>query len=352
MKQYFHALCMMLIASVLTTSCLGDDEETALYSDTAITAITLGTLNRYIQTTTDGVTSTTKVKVTGSSYVMNINQLTYEISNPVALPAGTDIAHVVCTVTTRNNGVAMLLSESGDEETYYAGTDSIDFTNPRTFRVYSSDGTATRDYTVTLNVEESEGDYAWHVADATAAPAALQQEYRIKDATESGFQLSTDGGATWTSQPLGSGEEAGMLPTDVVGYVSFPYSAAEKTDYQLLVGSSNADDQACVVWRRIYEYGEGSQSEGWVYMPLSDDSEFYLPKMSRVSLVYYEEAVLAVGTDGNVYKSRDYGITWKVAEAYALPERSSDNVVAATDEDGVLWLKNLDDNVVWKWSAE
>lgn len=352
MKKIIHALCMTLIASVLTTSCLGDDEETTLYSDTAITAFTLGTLNRYVKTTTDGVTTTTKVTLTGSSFVMNINHLTGEITNPVALPAGTDVAHVVCSITTKNNGMAMIVSKTGDGESYYYNTDSIDFTTPRIFRVHSSDGTATRDYTVTLNVKEDTGSDAWIVADAASAPASLQQTCRIKDATDTDFLLSMDGGSTWASQPLGDGEDSNMLPADVVGYVAFPFSVVDKADYQLMVGRSDADDQACVVWRRIFEYGENSQPESWVYMPVSDGSEYFLPKMSRVSLVYYDGMVLAVGTDGNVYQSRDYGITWKVNNTYALPERSSDNVVAATDEDGTLWLKNLDDNTVWKWGAE
>ena len=47
MKQILRLLCMMLLAPMALASCLKDnDTQVEAYSDTAITAVTLGALNR------------------------------------------------------------------------------------------------------------------------------------------------------------------------------------------------------------------------------------------------------------------------------------------------------------------
>ena len=50
-----------------------------------------------------------------------------------------------------------------------------------------------------------------------------------------------------------------------------------------------------------------------------------------------------------IYESRDKGITWKTNNAFTLPsELTAYHLSAATDDNGYLWIKSLDDNSVWR----
>ena len=133
----------MLSVVVLLASCLDDDvSETVYPSDAAITAFSLGTLNCYRTVkSSKGVDSTYKSNVTGSAYKFYIDQLNRTIYNPDSLPFGTDVAHVICTIASKNSGSVVIKNVDSDTLKYYNSTDSIDFTVPRQISVYSLDGT-------------------------------------------------------------------------------------------------------------------------------------------------------------------------------------------------------------------
>ena len=162
----------MLLAGLLVwTSCLSsDDEDYTYHDDTAITSFTLGTLNRVMHTTSaSGADSTYRAKVTGSVYKFYIDQLRAEIYNPDSLPQGTDAAHVLVTLGTKNSGVVALKSMTSDSLSSFSSSDSIDFSQPRVFRVYSNSGTTYRDYTVRVNVHQQDGDaFSWSLQSTQA----------------------------------------------------------------------------------------------------------------------------------------------------------------------------------------
>lgn len=191
----------MLSGVMMLASCLGDDDNSSgitYYGDGAITAFSLGTLNRTylynngepIKKTTDGTDSTTTVDC--SSYKMTIDQLSYakdDAGNPTkmhpifntdSLPAGTDISRVVCTISSKNSGVIALMrlkKNPTDKDTldYFNSSDSIDFTSPREFHVYSTDGTYRRRYQVKLNVHKELADsFTWHKQDIHDIMAAAE----------------------------------------------------------------------------------------------------------------------------------------------------------------------------------
>ena len=70
MKRLSMPLALMFATALLCASCLGSsEEEYTYYDDTAITAFSLGTLNRYTYVTkSDGTDSIAKTTVTGSNY--------------------------------------------------------------------------------------------------------------------------------------------------------------------------------------------------------------------------------------------------------------------------------------------
>ena len=148
-----YLLLAILLGSLAACSKMSDSDVT-LYDDAAITSFTLGTVNRYV----DGYKSTIK----GSEYRFNIDQNSHTIYNADSLPKGSDVAHIVCGVTTYNNSMAYVVSKDGTYMNYHSSADSLDFTTPRTFRVFSSNGSGYTDYTVKVNVHKEDPDsFVW-----------------------------------------------------------------------------------------------------------------------------------------------------------------------------------------------
>lgn len=405
MKKIFKPLCVMLCALVTMTSCLSNsDEDTTVYSDMAISAFTLGTLNRYTHSTSSDTGNDTIIKstLTGSNYKMAIDQNRYRIYNQDLLPSGTDLAHVTISgVSTVNNAIVTLKSLTSDSIRFFSTSDSIDFTTPRVFRVFPTDGVGYRDYTVSLLVDESAGlSFEWKKVDTRAdlqgwsanhlvafgdsvrlvdqsvvtsddcayrlngtnvecsedlenwtvmGVAALKQLLGV--GTKGIFALGTDGmmkrsednGATWLDETLD--EDATLLPVSDIAMTSWDYTPLDSTDYLLMVGN---DVQGQVrVWRKISQYGGAVKGGKWVYMPVDLNNPYALPVQQHLSLTYYNNKVLALGSNKVIYQSADQGITWKESSAYALPSGLQGTAMSlAADSQNRLWLVT-DAGEVW-----
>ena len=167
MKRKFFAFIALITATLSLSSCLSSDETTVEYThDTAITAFSLGSLDRYTKTTA-GKDTLLKANVTGSDYKFYIDQAQRKIYNVDSLPAGTRTAAVLATITSKNSSPVILMhakqTENLDSATYYSSTDSINFSEPRLIRVYSSDYSAYAQYTVTVYVhKELPYEFKWH----------------------------------------------------------------------------------------------------------------------------------------------------------------------------------------------
>lgn len=410
MKKLFKPLCVMLSALLTMTSCLGNsDDDTTVYSDMAISAFTLGTLNRYTHSTSSDTGNDTIIKstLTGSNYNMAIDQIGYRIYNQDLLPSGTDLAHVtISSVSTVNNGYVTLKSLTSDSIRFFSTSDSIDFTTPRVFRVFPTDMVGYRDYTVSLLVDENAGlSFEWKKVDTRAdlqgwtgkhlvtfgdsvrlvdqnvvasddcafrldgtnversedmenwtvmGTSALKQ--LIGKGTKGLFALGSDGmmkrsedeGATWQDETLD--EDASLLPVSDIAMTSWDYTPLDSTDYLLMVGN---DAQSQVrIWRKINQYGSVSKGGKWVYMPVDLNNPYALPVQQHLSLAYYNNMVLALGSDKVIYQSADQGITWKESSTYALPSGLQGTVISlAADSQNRLWLVT-DGGEVWlgkKW---
>ena len=351
-KRYIFSLCLMLIAATSMTSCLKDNDssDVTYYDDAAITAFTLTTVNTYTTTTSsDGTTKTTKSTLS-SKPVFVIDQKNYKIYNPVALPETCDLKHVLVTISTKNSGQVGIKSLKSDSLYVYSSTDSIDFSQPREVRVFSQSGTFNRAYTVTFNIKQTaSASVTWTSVDAGSSeiPEDLYHDVAIEK-TDNGFMLSTDNLKTWSSELLGDGEDASFLPTKQLGYITMPYTASINTDYELIAGVVSENDAFCSVWRKVSDYNDNAPVAKWVYTPVTDNKSL-LPNMGGVSLVRFNGQTYAFGTDGRIYKTRDWGLTWKAADDdFDLPITGSLNIKAATDKYGNLWIINLSDEKIWK----
>lgn len=176
MMKRLYSLLIIASAVVSLTSCLSNtDDEVTYYDDTAITAFSLGTINRYNHTTTkDGMGDSIYVtKIAGSNYKCYIDQVNALIYNPDSLPKDCDLKHVVCSFSTKNGGVVMLMEKNmwgGDSLAYYSSTDSIDVSSPVAVRVYSNRGDIYKLYTLKINVHQQTGDeFAWSATRAEGA---------------------------------------------------------------------------------------------------------------------------------------------------------------------------------------
>ena len=362
MSRLFLRFLAVMAAVATMASCLKDnDDETSYTNDAAITQFTLGTLNRYTHSqTTAGNDTIIKSTIAGSNYKMTINHQLGIIYNNDELPVGTDVKHVVCTVTAKGSGMVAIQSATSDSLKWYSTTDSIDFSTLRIFRVYAPDGSGHRDYAVQVNVSSSTGTtFAWQKAAdldlpdaaamrlvATADSVTVQLRDSIVGAStaeqymltaDGRLMASADGGKTWTAEQLD--DDAAMLPAaGQADCVSWPYFTADNTDYVLLVGTPLQDDVPYMrVWRKIAPYQGGGQ---WVSMPVDESNHYPLPRQQHIALARYQGYVVAVGSDAVVRQSRDQGITWRtMGSNYALPQSLTGTVVSlASDEQDRLWM--------------
>ena len=369
MKRYIHTLCIMLSSVLLFSSCLKSDDDTITdyYNDTAITAFQLASINRYVHTTTSAGKDTVYKVTKTNPAVFTIDQYRRKIYNTDSLLADYDLNHVLATISSKNGGTVVIKSLSDSTLTLYSSTDSIDFTMPREIRVYAQDGSTYRAYEVTVNIHQvATGKMLWEKMSTPApettdtarwaglvAEAGLQQFIGAGRAeayafsNEGELMVSMDEGLTWSRDSLD--DDSTLLPTDNFAFVSYPFVANDSTDYQLMIGTNDQSPAACVVWRKIAEFAKGSSPSKWVLIPVESYNQYALPRMDNLNLLYYQDKVLAIGNDGNIYISRDQGITWKTTTTYTLPDDiGTYNVNATTDDDGYIWLVGKDTGEVWR----
>lgn len=361
----------MVLGTTLITSCLGSDSyDTEVYKDTAITAFSLSTVNQTIHTTTSAGKDSTYKKTVSSLPVFTIDQYQGKIYNTDSLPSGCDLSHILASISSKNNGVIIINYATpigADSLFYYNSSDSIDFSKPREIRVYASNSDY-RSYTVTVNMHQAKtGKLLWEKKQTSdyptdtekarwetlAANAGMKQF--IGYGTKEAYALSNDGflmvskneGASWEQDILD--EDASLLPTANIAFVSYPFNYNIDTDYQLLAGTTESNSKACTIWRKIAEYGDRSEVGKWAYIPLESHNNYYLPKMEHISLAYFHGSILALGNDGNIYVSNDQGITWKIKNGYTLPDGFYfNNASLTTDAEGALWLIDNDRKEVWR----
>ena len=347
MRRFFYIYCLLLSSAVmLLTSCLGgNDDSTTTYDDAVITSFQLGTLNKYThQTTSAGVDTVYKSTFKGSTYMMSIDQVGHRIFNRDSLPVGTDVAHVVCTLSTLHNGIPYFKSMVSDTLWLYSSTDSIDFSSPRILRVFSTDGVGYNDYTVTLNVRsQAEATIAWtQMPEGTKIPQTSMNGWAFAiNETGDGIVSSNDQWATTIQETLDT--DASLLPTSNYGFAC--WKLGQGLSYALLVGDNDLQENAAVVWRKVIDEDKVSS---WVFMPLDENNPYYLPKGLRYWLLPYKNgSVLAVGANSVFYQSRDQGITWKKDSKLMSPV--SHVAEAAIDEEGCLWLlESQETGTVWR----
>lgn len=160
MTSKITAYAVMLAFACIISSCVSD-KETETYDDATITAFTFGTLKctRYNEKTDKYYTYT----YSASGFPVSINQIDKHITNAAnPLTKGTDLAHMLVTITAKNGGIVAIKNLNDDYYRPYSSSDSIDFSTTRKLRVYSNDGLNSNDYTVDIVVNQEDADsFSW-----------------------------------------------------------------------------------------------------------------------------------------------------------------------------------------------
>ena len=368
MKRYIQGLVGMVLSAVIFASCMGsNDSDTDYSNNTAITSFSLATINRYIHTTGNSGQDSVYVSKLSNPVTFTIDQYNGLIYNTDSLPSDVDVKHVLATINSKNNGTIFVVNN--DTLYYYSSTDSIDFSKPREIRVYAQNGQDYRKYTVTVNVHQIDNStLSWKKMNASDFPEESEEDLSWKEAAllagmkhyighgrAEGYAFNSDGmlmvsedkGLTWRADSLE--EDPSWLPTDNIAFCSYPFIANFETDYQLMIGTSDKNDKACVVWRKIAEFAENSLESKWVLVPFESNNPYYLPKMDNLNLVHFNDVLLAIGNNGKIYQSQDWGLTWKTTTKYTLPTNiGTYNLKAVVDENDYLWLEGLDTGEVWR----
>ncbi|MBR3110296.1 MAG: hypothetical protein IKH35_03835 [Prevotella sp.] len=369
MNKHISALLALIMGALMMTSCLkSDDTSEIIYNnDTAITAFSLTTVNRYIHTTSSSGADSVYKKALSTPVSFNIDQYNQTVYNSDSLLNDCDLKHVLISVSTKNSGVAVIKSLTSDTLTTILSTDSLDFTQPREVRVYAQDGKSYRAYKVTMNKHQVATDkILWEKMPADSYPYDAEEEKWDQIVDNAGLaqfigagtkeayaydmdgrlMVSKDEGATWNPDTLDASTT--LLPRENIAFVSYPFEANEDTDYQLIAGVVEEDDIVSVVWRKVAEYAEGSQPGKWCFVPVEVFNRYYLPSSSDLSLVWFHKKVLAISNSW-ILVSIDGGITWKEYDKLQLPDDENlMSVKACTDGEGAIWLKDLITDNVWR----
>lgn len=160
---YFSLLMMMLVVS----SCFKDDDGTsnpyAYIKSFGIGDIT----SSYYDVTAAGKDTMVVVTISGSAYPFTIDQASGNIYNNDSLPYATNVTKVTMKMTVE--GVATMYVPESNSYEYFTTEDSLDFTNPRLFRITSLDGTYSKDYTISVNAHQVQPDsMAWNKVSAVS----------------------------------------------------------------------------------------------------------------------------------------------------------------------------------------
>lgn len=228
MKKSILSLSLAVLSVLLICSCK-DDDEVVLSTDCYISSFTLGNVKRQITTVNSAGRDTTyTISYSALYFPMTVNQLDGTIANKDSLPVNSDVKAVLATVESSGTVVYKKVSEGEDAWKAYSASDSIDFTSPLTFRVYSPDYSASRDYTLQVNVHQQDGEvFSW---EKVAEPAVWSVAEAVKTVVWKGrvwlyskengsvrvFTTALSDGKDWTEQPV-----SGCATADVVTLTEF-----------------------------------------------------------------------------------------------------------------------------------
>ena len=342
MKRKFFAFIALITATLSLSSCLSSDETTVEYThDTAITAFSLGSLDRYTKTKA-GKDTLLKANVKGSDYKFYIDQAQRLIYNVDSLPCGVRDTAILATISSKNNSPILLMdiNKTDSVAAYYSSSDSINFSKPRFIRVYSGDYSAYAEYKVTVNVhKELPYEFKWHeLAQNNSQLAAFSDLKAVACGDDIYVFGKTADGTKVLKSAINNGSAWSSIMMDV-GLSSDAYQSAVALDGELYIsdGGKVYASADAATWTKVSENADIKQLIG----------------ASSKNLYAYTATGIAV--------SKNQGVSWEAekldTDADFLPKQNISmnvaGVLSAKDVENVMLLgtrdKALKDTVATTW---
>ena len=344
MKRKFFAFIALITATLSLSSCLSSDETTVEYThDTAITAFSLGSLDRYTKTKA-GKDTLLKANVTGSDYKFYIDQAQRWIYNVDSLPCGVRDTAILATISSKNNSPILLMDINKPDSVaaYYSSSDSINFSKRRFIRVYSSDYSAYAEYKVDVNVhKELPYEFKWHelaqnnsqlTAFSDLKAVACGDYIYVFGKTADGTKVlksAINNGSAWSSIMMN------------VSLSSYAYQSAVALEGKLYISDGG----------KVYASADAAT---WALVSSENADVKQLIGASSKNLYAYNTAA-------GISVSKDKGVSWEqekldTDKAYLPTQNISMNVagvLSAKDVENVMLLgtrdKALKDTVATTW---
>lgn len=322
MKRKFFAFIALITATLSLSSCLSSDETTVEYThDTAITAFSLGSLDRYTKTKA-GKDTLLKANVTGSDYKFYIDQAQCLIYNVDSLPCGVRDTAILATISSKNSSPILLMDINKPDSVaaYYSSSDSINFSKPRFIRVYSSDYSAYAEYKVTVNVhKELPYEFKWHELAQNNSQLAAFSDLK---AVACGDYIYVFGKTTEGTKVLKSAINDGSAWSPIMmneSLSSGAYQSAVALEGKLYISDGG----------KVYA---SADAEIWTEVSENADIKQLIGASSKYLYAY---------TAAGISVSKDKGVSWEQekldTDADSLPTQNISMNVA-----GVLSAKNVE----------
>ena len=344
MKRKFFAFIALITATLSLSSCLSSDETTVEYThDTAITAFSLGSLDRYTKTKA-GKDTLLKANVTGSDYKFYIDQAQRLIYNVDSLPCGVRDTAILATISSKNSSPILLMdiNKTDSVAAYYSSSDSINFSKPRFIRVYSSDYSAYAQYKATVNVhKELPYEFKWHELAQNNSQLAAFSDLK---AVACGDDIYVFGKTAEGTQVLKSAINDGSAWSSIMMNVSLSsdaYQSAVALEGKLYISDGG----------KVYASADAAT---WALVSSENADVKQLIGASSKNLYAYNTAA-------GISVSKDKGVSWEqekldTDKAYLPTQNISMNVagvLSAKDVENVMLLgtrdKALNDTVATTW---
>ncbi len=339
MKRKFFAFIALITATLSLSSCLSSDETTVEYThDTAITAFSLGSLDRYTKTKA-GKDTLLKANVKGSDYKFYIDQAQRLIYNVDSLPCGVRDTAILATISSKNNSPILLMdiNKTDSVAAYYSSSDSINFSKPRFIRVYSSDYSAYAQYQVTVYVhKELPYEFKWHELAQNNSQLAAFSDLK---AVACGDDIYVFGKTAEGTQVLKSAINDGSAWSSIMMNVNLSrdaYQSAVALEGKLYISDGG----------KVYASADAAR---WELVSSENEDVKQLIGASSKNLYAYNTAA-------GISVSKDKGVSWEqekldTDKAYLPTQNISMNVagvLSAKDVENVMLL-GTNDTIATTW---
>lgn len=161
------------------------------------------------------------------------------------------------------------------------------------------------------------------------------------------LMMSLDNGASWKNEDID--DDAKYVPSSDINFVSTATTSNTDVKRAFVIGNSSANSKKAEVWSKIVEENT-DKDQSWMYQKFNSSNNYYLPKLSNLSVTAYNNNMLAIGGEcDKLYYSIDCGICWKENDKLILPKDFSANTASiAVDNDYFIWIVCTGSGQVWK----